>query len=269
MPTARPNRVQSVQRAIAILKTFSDEDLEIGVSEIARRVGLNKSIAMRLINTLRHEGFLEQDPASTKYRIGLGLFETGTLYHLHASMRRHAEPLLQDLAEQLRMSAYLGTLSDGRVAYILAIEGPGPIRVGPRLGSSTPAHTTAAGKALLAYLAQLALEQYLITQELHPETPHSITSRDTLRRELARIRAQGYSVTRGEHLQGVSAVGSPVFDRHGRAIAAVSVAFPSALVRDSQLSRIAVGVVQTAEKISRRLGHREVVTDSLAIPARA
>ncbi len=250
----RPNRVQSVHRALAVLKMFDDAQPELGITEIARKVGLSKSIVMRLVATLRDEGFLQRSPGSDKYRIGLAAFEIGNLYYLNASLRREAEPLLQELAERFGYSAYLGTLSGDRAIYMSAIEGPGPIRVGPRIGSSAPAHTTAAGKAMLAYQSADDLERYFAGADLAPETSQSITSKGELRAELRTVRAQGFALNRGEHLHGVGAVGSPVFDRRGAAVASISVAFPLYLVPEDRWPGIAAAVVDTAQQISRRLG---------------
>lgn len=248
------NRVQSVQRALAVLKAFDDGHQELGISDIARNLGLSKSIVMRLVATMRDEGFLERDPHGDKYRIGLAAFEVGNLYYMHASVRGEAEPLLQQLAEQFGVSAYFATLSGDRAVYVLVIEGPGPIRVGPRLGSSAPAHTTAAGKALLAFLPPDDLERYLGTTELIQETPKSITSKNKLREDLRTVRERGIAYNRGEHLHGVGAIGAPLFDRHGAVVASISVAFPTYLVPEERWRAIAEAVVDTAQQISRRLG---------------
>lgn len=235
---------------------FDDATPVLGISDLARRLGLSRSIIMRLVSTLRDEGFLEKAPGSDKYRIGLAAFEVGTLYHLNTSMRTHAQPLLEKLAQRLGFSAYLGSPSGSQVVYVLAIEGTGPIRVGPRLGSAVPAHTTAAGKALLAHLPPDALEGFLSGHELTSETPQSITSKTQLREQLVLIRSRGYSVTEGEHLSQVSAVGAPVFDADGIPLAAISVAFPSYLVPREQFASIGEAVLETARAISRRLGYR-------------
>ncbi|MGQ0572008.1 MAG: IclR family transcriptional regulator [Armatimonadota bacterium] len=246
--------MQSVQRALAVLKAFDDGQPELGISQLSRKLGLSKSIVMRLVATLRDDGFLERSSGSDKYRIGLNAFEVGNLYYVSASLRREAELLLQGLAEQLGYGAYLGTLSGGRAVYVSVMEGPGPIRVGPRIGSSAPAHTTAAGKALLAYLPPEDLERYLAMTDLEPETPQSITSKTVLRDELKHIRAHGFAMNRGEHLHGVGAIGAPIFDRNGAAVASISVAFPLYLVPEDRWPSIAAAVMETAQGISRRLG---------------
>jgi DNA-binding IclR family transcriptional regulator len=235
---------------VAILRSFDDRHSELGVSELARH------IVMRLVATLRDAGFLERAPHGDAYRIGLAAFEIGSLYFLHVSMVGEAEPLLRQLAERLEMSAYLSTLADSRVVYILVVEGAGAIRVGPRIGSSVPAHTTAAGKALLAYLPPEKLDRFLTTHELVAETPASITSPERLLEELRQVRSQGYAVNRGEHLVDVGAIGAPIFDRYGEAVAAVAVAYPLYLVRPERWPSIAREVVETARQISRRLGVR-------------
>lgn len=243
-----------MQRALAVLKAFDDAHQELGISDIARKLGLSKSIVMRLVATMRDEGFLERDRHGDKYRIGLAAFEVGNLYYMHASVRGEAEPLLQQLATQFGLSAYFATVSGDRAVYVLVIEGPGPIRVGPRLGSSAPAHTTAAGKALLAFLPPDDLERYLEATELIPETPKSITSKAKLREELRKVRERGFAYNRGEHLHGIAAIGAPLFDRHGTAVASISVAFPIYLIPEERWRAIAEAVVETAQQISRRLG---------------
>lgn len=255
-PTAqrRSNRLQSVDRALAVLRAFDGTQTDLGISELARRLNLSKSIVMRLVATLRDAGFLEKSPGNDKYRIGLAAFEIGALYHVGATLRREAEPLVQGLGERFGYSAYIGTLSGGRAVYVSVIEGSGPIRVGPRIGSSAPAHTTAAGKVLLAHLSADELDGYLATADLAPETPQSITSRADLRQELSRVREQGYAVNRGEHLNGVGAIAAPVFDRHDAAIASISVAFPLYLVSEERWPTIAAALMDTAHTISRRLG---------------
>jgi DNA-binding IclR family transcriptional regulator len=239
---------------LAVLRAFDDARVELGVSEIARTLGLSKSIVMRLVATLREAGFLERGLAHDKYRIGLAAFEVGSLYFANASLRREAEPVLRALAERFTCSTYIGTLSGDRAVYVSAIEGSGPIRVGPRIGSSAPAHTTAAGKVLLAYLEPDALERYLATAELVPETPQSISTRAELRQHLLQIRAAGFATNRGEHLNGVGAVGAPVFDARGAAVAAISLAFPIYLVPDDHWSTVTAAVLDAAQQISRRLG---------------
>ncbi len=264
----RSNRLQSVERALAVLRAFDGTQTDLGISELARRLDLSKSIVMRLVATLRDAGFLERTAGNDKYRIGLAAFEIGALYYVGATLRREAEPLVQGLGERFGYSAYIGTLSGGRAVYVSVIEGSGPIRVGPRIGSSAPAHTTAAGKVLLAHLPADELDRYLATADLAPETPQSITSKALLRRELALVREHGYAVNRGEHLHGVGAIAAPVFDRHDAAIASISVAFPLYLVPEERWPTIATAVMDTAHTISRRLGTAAATPRSYAAPER-
>ncbi len=107
---------------------------------------------------------------------------------------------------------------------------------------------------MLAALNDTALEHYLGTADLHPETPASIMSKQRLRSELAQVRAQGFAVSRGEHLNGVGSIGVAIIDRHGAAIASVSVGFPLFLVPEAQWPPIVAAVLDVAQQISRRLG---------------
>jgi DNA-binding IclR family transcriptional regulator len=246
--------VRSVARALAILGAFGPEQPELGVTELATRTGLPKSVVHLLASTLYQAGFLDRNPFNGKFRVGLKAFEVGSLYLRGNQLEREALPVLQALVTAFGCNGYLGTLDRGEVVYLAIVENPRPLRIHIQAGSRTYAHTTALGKALLAHLPSDRLEEWLATHPLLALTPRTITDPARLRAELAQVRARGYSVALEENIPGVGAVGAPLRDRGGEAVAAVSLAFLCHLVDESRIEQLGRAVREAAETISARLG---------------
>jgi IclR family transcriptional regulator, KDG regulon repressor len=250
----RPDRVQSVQRALAILETFTHELPELGITDITRRVGLTKGVVFRVVQTLVESGFLERADHNGTYRIGLRAFEVGSRYQVGATLERAALDPMRQLADKQTHNVYLG-VHDGRYAvYVLTVEGKGPIKVHAAIGSRVYAHASAMGKVFLASLAPADAHELLTQELLIGLTPNTITNVSRLERQLEEIRRSGYATNRGETFFGVGSVAAPIHDRSGAVVAAVSNGFP--LVTDSRTDwkQLAADVVACADEISQRLG---------------
>jgi IclR family KDG regulon transcriptional repressor len=249
----RHDRVQSVERALAILSTF-DHDLPVlGITEIARRVGLTKGVVFRAVRTMVEAGFLEQVPGDGVYRIGLRAFEVGSLYPPAASLEKAAQEPMQELAVRHGHNVYLGVRDGIDVVYVATVEGRGPIKVHAALGSRIRTHASAMGKVLLASLPAKEVRQLLTKHALDRLTPHTITDVGRLERQLEKVRRNGFAVNRGETYVGVGSVAAPVRDRSGAVVASVSNGFPLGAEARMNWNQLAVGVVSCADAISRRL----------------
>lgn len=241
-------------RALAILAAFGPDEAELGVTELAARTGLPKSVVHLLASTLYQAGFLDRNPFTGKFRVGLKAFEVGSLYLRGNLLEREALPVLQTLVTAFGCNGYLGTLDHGDVVYLAIVENPGPLRIHVQVGSRTYAHTTALGKALLAQLPPDRLDEWLATHSLPALTPSTITDPERLRAELAEVRARGYSVALEENIPGVGAVGAPLRDHSGEAVAAISLAFLCHLVDGARVDELGRAVKEAAAAISARLG---------------
>jgi len=246
--------VRSVARALAILSAFDPGRPELGVTELATRTGLPKSVVHLLASTLCQAGFLDRNPFTGKYRIGLKAFEVGSLYLRGNLLEREALPVLQTLVTTYGCNGYLGILDRGEVVYLAIVENPGPLRIHVQVGSRTYAHTTALGKALLASLPPETLDAWLSTHSLPALTPRTITDPERLRADLAEVRRRGYSLALDENIPGIGAVGAALRDRSGEAVAAISLAFVSQLVDEAAIEAMGQAVKDAAAAISVRLG---------------
>ncbi len=242
----------SVASAARVLREFGKGNAQLGVSQLARRVGLSKSTAHRVVWTLVAEGLLEKVQETGLFRLTTTMSSLGanaeTAHRLHES----ATIPLDQLRAVTDGTLHVAILDGVDVLYIERREGPGAIPVFRSVGGRNQAHVTSTGKVLLAFLPPDQQRRTLEQIRLTPKTPRSITSRTALLAELATVRRQGFGENRGESELGMCSIAAPIRDPFGRVVAAVSVA---AYVSDMTvgLRHLARPVVETAMRISTGL----------------
>ena len=256
MPQRRSSGVQSVERAIAILKSFSTEKPERGVGELGRELGLHKSTVSRLMTTLERGGLLSRNPETQRYRLGIDLIGLAAHVIAYADVREVARPLLRSLAEECQESVNLVVLDGDQVVNLEQFVPPArQVKNIGQVGRRLCPHCTAAGKVLLAHLSQEELDQVL-SGELEKHTAHTITDSNQLRRDLNTVRRQGYAIAREELEEGLNALAAPLYDHTGQAVAAVGVAGPAYRMTAQALPQMVACLLDVTRQISARLGHR-------------
>ena len=248
--------INSVLRAAQILESFSQDKFHYTNSELAAKLGLNKSTVTRLLYSLEKAGFLVRDPKTREYGLTHRLFRIGNIYINQVDLHKEAMPLLNQLMLSCKETVHLAILHGFEVFYLHKVEGPQSIRMASSVRNTAPSYCTGVGKALIAYLEKDDLDRFLKTFSLKRYTPNTISDPDALRLELERIRARGYAIDDSEHEHDVKCVAAPVRDRHGDVIAAISMAAPSfRMVREKIEAEFIPAVTQTAKEISKRLGY--------------
>lgn len=248
-------RIQSLQRAVLLLKAFDGDAPELGVSELSRAVSLPKSTVARFLSTMEYEGLVERVPHSEKYRLGFLLVRlAGNVTHF-SDLRGVAQPVLVRLSESSQESVHVGILDGAEVVNVEQIAGPHLIRETNWIGRRTPLHCAANGKAMLAFQAEQLIARVL-AGPLPRITPLTITNPRLIRAELAEIRERGFSRTLGEVEEGLNGVAAPIRSRDGVVFAAVSVSGPSYRVPPARLDELGALVIAAAAEISARLGFR-------------
>ncbi|MDR5684397.1 MAG: IclR family transcriptional regulator [Armatimonadota bacterium] len=252
---SNPYGVRAVERAIAILRAFSPGSPELGVTELARALGLHKSTVHRLLATLERGGFLVQNTTTGRYRLGLPLLELGNLVVANMELRQVARPCLEATHRACGETVHLAILDEGEVVYVDKIETTRPVRMYSQVGRRAPAHCTGLGKVLLASLPASALDQVIQRRGLRAYTTRTLTSADALRNHLAVVRKRGYAVDCGEHEELVRCAAAPVFDHTGHVVAAVSIAAVGVDVDSPRFKEYITLIRRCARSISDALGY--------------
>jgi DNA-binding IclR family transcriptional regulator len=223
-PTSAKPALRSVTIALDILDAFFI-DAEIGLSELARRVGVTKSTMHRTCGVLVDRGALEKAP-SGRYRLGVHLLEYGQLVTTRSALRTQALPLLVELRNAIGETVQLGVPSGGDVLYIERVEGLGALRFTTEAFRRSPVHRSSAGKAIAAFRPEVAAAR--IKLGMKPVTGHTIVIPRMFVEELARVRDRGYAISIDESEIGLSSIGVPIRGQpDGQVIAAISTAGPT------------------------------------------
>lgn len=246
---ARPG-TQAVERAIAIIELFRGEQSALGITEIAKAVGLNISTAHRLMRALVAAGFMEQDPVTERYRLGIEIAVLGQRaleqagYHL-------AKPVMVQLAEATGESVSLGVRRNSEVVVIERAASSQPLRFDHPAGAEIQLHASGMGKVLLAFSGLTPEAAVAQLGALPRFTDHTIDDPAQLVAALHDIRSNGFAVNHEERYQGVNGVAAPVLGGGGVARAAVGVQGPSLRMTPERLQEIAPMVRRAADEIAR------------------
>jgi DNA-binding IclR family transcriptional regulator len=246
----RDGSVKSVTAALDVLDCFAD-DVELGVSDIARRLGVAKSTAHRLLTSLRSRGLAERNPETGQYRLGVHLFELGQLAQERMRLRQAALPMMEELRHTSRSTVHLAIPGGADILYVERLETLRALQLMSSVPRRQPAHATSSGKAIAAYDPELAQRRRVAGfPQLTPATIQTAAEWD---RALALVRRRGVAVSVGEARAGLFSVAAPVLDASGRAIAAISLVAPGEDIHND-LGRPARLVAVAARKLSQTLG---------------
>ncbi|MFT3874402.1 MAG: IclR family transcriptional regulator [Nocardioides sp.] len=246
-------RLSSVAAAARILREFGKHTTQMGVSQLARRVGVGKSTAHRIIWTLVEEGLLEKVEETGLFRLTSTMRSLGASAETAQRLHEAATIPLDQLRKATTGTLHLAILDGTDVLYVERREGPGAIPVFRAVGSRNAAHATSSGKVILAFLPAERQKLLVDGMRLSPKTPRTITSKAEFMAELDRVRRQGFAENRGESQPGMCSVAAPIRDPLGQVIASVSVAEWVESV-DAGLRHMVRPVIETALRISSSLG---------------
>ncbi|MEI6360981.1 MAG: IclR family transcriptional regulator [Actinomycetes bacterium] len=248
--------LSSVASAARLLKEFAGDRQEMGVTEAARRLGLGKSTAHRLLNTLTEERLLERDPRTGAYRLGLAMYVLGRSVSTYSVLHEVCVPVMDQLRAATKAAVQVSVLDGREVVYVERRETAATLRMFGRIGHRFEANCTGSGKLLLAFLPVEQLDVLLDGWDLATRTEQSVADPAVLRAQLAEIRERGWAENFSETESEVGSVAAPIHDADGAVVAAISVVVPTEdLTRDS-LKRYSRPCMDAAAAISRRLGYR-------------
>jgi DNA-binding IclR family transcriptional regulator len=251
-----PYKVQVLDRVLSIIDALTKVREDASVAELAQRVKLHKSTAHRLLSILERHRIVERVSETGRYRLGLRLFELGTIAMDRFNIRDRARPYLESLLEELNETVHLCALDAGEVLYLDKIEPARSVRMASRIGHRKPVHCTAVGKAILAHLSKGEQDSILQLHGLPRITPKTITTAVELKAEFKPIRERGYALDNEETEMGLRCIGAAILDYSGHPVAAVSVSAPSFRLTMDKVPDLAGPVVRVARALSEELGYR-------------
>ncbi len=251
----RSGQLSSVGNAARLLKQFSRHDHELGVTEVARRIGVTTSTAFRLLTTLTTEGLLERGESDGRYRLGMIMYELGVTVFPQSGLHEAAVPVLAALRHSTGETVQLAVLDHLEVVFIDRLESPQTLRFVSRVGHRIPAHATSTGKVLLAALDRGVLRERLRDWQPVRLTPFTIMSKRALLTDLARVAERGWAQNVEESTLGTASVAAPIVESTGQTVAALSVVAPVFRATPEAMRGYRAAAVNAASVISRRLGY--------------
>ena len=249
--------IQSVSHALDILESFTRTEDELGVTELSKRLGLHKNNVFRLLATLEHRGYIDQNKTTESYRLGPKTLQIGSIFIEQRECRRQARPILENLAAASGETAVVAVLRANKVIYMDSVETDRTVRAVSRIGAMLPAHCTAVGKSQLAVLSPAELERLYPEMNLPPLTERSIKTRDALLSELKKIAEKGYALENEECDLEVRSIAAPARDFSRNVIAAVGIVAPAARLTDERLDKggVITLLLEAGRALSAKLGY--------------
>jgi IclR family acetate operon transcriptional repressor len=255
---ARPDRpgglIGAVDNVLRLLRLFEDHEM-IRVNQVARDMGLSRSTVHRMLATLSHHRFVEQDESSRAYRPGPVLVDIGLSVVSKLDLVAVSRASLEELRDRTGETAHLGIArGDVNVLYLDSVESYQVVRTSSRVGRILPAHATATGKVLLAERGDADIAALYPAGLPAGPMPRALASLGELLEQVAEVRRLGYAVNYGESESDVAAVAAPVRDKRGRLRCALVVTAPLSRVDDAWVKTAAAATMQVARDLGERLG---------------
>ncbi|MCX8093052.1 MAG: IclR family transcriptional regulator [Candidatus Goldbacteria bacterium] len=246
--------VQSVQRTLDIIETLSEYKTGVGVTTLSKELKLHKSTVHRLLTTLMLRKYVEQDPETSKYKLGMRLFEIGNAVLSKLDIRQHASPYLRQLWKQCGETVQLSIVDQYKVLYIDVLESLEKVGVKSNVGERAPLHCSAPGKIWLANLPEDRLNEVIKMIKFEPYTPYTIDNVEKLKASVQQARELGYAIDNQEYSTDLISVSAAIKNYRGRVIACVSITAPALRTNDDKIKEMGNNVKTTAEKISQSMG---------------
>jgi len=262
-----PGTVHSVDKALAIVEVLLRDERPISAREVAERTEINRTTAHRLLNALISRGWAEKVPGTAGYRLGLRVLALARTALERRDFVDEVRPTLERLSQLSREAVHLGVLDGFEVVHVDKVDSPEIVGVASKVGTRAVPHVTALGKALLAAGPDDIVEAYLVHARALP-SPLRPTDEASLRRDLDRIRARGYSLDDEESTAGVRCLGVPILGAGGNPLFALSITGPAARFTAERATACAPEATAAAWALSVQFGWSPVPPNAAARAAR-
>lgn len=245
--------LQTVGRALNILEMIAERPMT--QKEMENETGLNRTTMSRLLFTLASRKYIEKEPSTGRYKIGLKVVELGSVMLNQIELKTEALPHLRELTQNVGRVCHMGILSQGEVVYIEKIEPMTSIRMFSGIGKRVPVHSTSLGKALLMDKTEEEIIRILKDKGMPKFTDNTIIRQQEFLREIAKSKARGYAIDNAENEPDIFCVAAPVTDYRNKVVAAISTTGRDGEFVHEPKSGIIKAVKDTAGEISKKMGY--------------
>lgn len=245
--------IRSFAKGMNVLELLSDNEF-LTVAQVGKLMNINRASSHRFLSTLKELGYADKDDSS-RYYLTSKVIELGMKVLDRFEIRKIARPFLQELSAQFNESINLGYFNGEEVLTIDKIDSTEILRMDAGIGGGEPAYCTSLGKAILAFLPDVQLEEYLRSTVLSAFTPNTVISKDKLKEELRRIRENGYALDDEELSVGLRCIGAPLFDHNRQAVYAISISGPSIRMGSKKLEEMQRALKAICRNLSGKMGN--------------
>lgn len=252
--TTKKQLIGSLTKGLIIMETLLKRD-KMGVTEFSKVLGVNKSSAYRLLSTLEERGFVEQESASGKYKLGMKMAQFRTKVLDGMELRDISQPFLKRLTERTNEASSICVLSNNLGIVIEKQNSLERINANPYIGMIEPLYCTALGKALLSSLPEEEQIKLLDALTLTAYTPKTMTDTKQILEDIKRTAAKGVAIDDEEYSLGMRCLAAPVYNHKGEVVASIGISGPLMRIRTDMLDEYSVIVKKISGELSALLGY--------------
>lgn len=240
---------QSTQMAFMIIEVMAEIGAPVGLSDLARKVGVSKVRVFRFLRTLLQMGYVLQDPETDRYRLSFKLYHLGQALGDSVDLLREARPVMSALRDATGCTVSFSQMEERGMRILDMMRTEQPVVIVTRPGALLDFHASAQGKIAMAFGGAI------LPTDLHAWTDETPLDPEALAREVAEVRARGWAEAPNQTLQGVTAISAPVWDMTGAFAATITIAGPTSIIGAPPGPELIAKVLDAARAISRNLGH--------------
>ncbi len=248
--------VQVIDRALDILELLSMEKDGLGITEISIRLNINKSTVHRIVTALVERGYIQKDTSRLVYKLGLKFVELSSMYLNNIELKTEAKTYLWELTNKFGLATHLGILDSTEIVYIDKVDVVSSRRLYSKIGLRIPVYCSALGKSMLSGMTNKECDLLLSKCSFEKFTTNTLTTKEELIEQINTYKIKGWFLDDEEHDEGIRCISSPIYDYMGKVIAAISISGANTLISTENQEEVGNIMVETARKISKRLGYQ-------------
>ncbi|NLK39299.1 MAG: IclR family transcriptional regulator [Clostridiales bacterium] len=244
---------QSIVRAGYIIDLFTVQNDKWSMKDLAKACNIPTTTIVPILKSLEMIGYLERDPDTKLYRIGMKFVKKAQLVTMGTDLRETAHKVLRELSFKYNLNTHLAVMDNGEMIYIDRCEAIVNTLIPSYIGKRIPSYCTALGKAMLAFMNPKDVERIIDVNKLTKYTPHTIDKWPELTKQLAGIREKGYAIDDEEYQLGGYCIGVPIFDSKNNAVASISISIPKMNKNFSKIDSIIMSICEAGRIISNNV----------------